>query len=66
MDTRLTTLMPTQVTRVAAISSPAVTFMTTNLVDHTLTGVFMFYCTDHTEHMLYLHTCNQMVSHTAQ
>nr|XP_034994150.1 transcription elongation regulator 1-like protein [Zootoca vivipara] len=37
MDTRMTPLMPTQVTRVAAISSPAVTFMATNLVDQTLT-----------------------------
>ncbi|XP_060624633.2 transcription elongation regulator 1-like protein [Anolis sagrei] len=36
-ETRMTPLMPTQVTRVAAISSPAVTFMATNLVDQTLT-----------------------------
>ncbi|XP_077206253.1 transcription elongation regulator 1-like protein [Paroedura picta] len=37
MDTRMTSLMPAQVTRVAAISSPSVTFMATNLVDQTLT-----------------------------
>ncbi|XP_042317037.1 transcription elongation regulator 1-like protein isoform X2 [Sceloporus undulatus] len=36
-ETRMTPLMPAQVTRVAAISSPAVTFMATNLVDQTLT-----------------------------
>ncbi|XP_048362313.1 transcription elongation regulator 1-like protein isoform X2 [Sphaerodactylus townsendi] len=36
-DTRMSSLMPTQVTRVAAISSPSVTFMATNLVDQTLT-----------------------------
>lgn len=34
--------MPTQVTRVTAVSAPAVTFMATNLMDQTLTGVFMF------------------------
>ncbi|KAJ6668910.1 hypothetical protein lerEdw1_007719 [Lerista edwardsae] len=37
MDTRMIPLMPAQVTRVAALSSPAVTFMATNLVDQTLT-----------------------------
>ncbi|XP_015284519.1 PREDICTED: transcription elongation regulator 1-like protein [Gekko japonicus] len=37
MDTRMSSRMPTQVTRVAAISSPSVTFMATNLVDQTLT-----------------------------
>lgn len=43
----MTPLMPTQVTRVTAVSTPAVTFMATNLVDQTLTGVFMFQCTDY-------------------
>ncbi|XP_070610310.1 transcription elongation regulator 1-like protein [Erythrolamprus reginae] len=36
LETRMSPLMPAQVTRVAAISSPAVTFMATNLVDQTL------------------------------
>ncbi|XP_019338451.1 transcription elongation regulator 1-like protein isoform X2 [Alligator mississippiensis] len=37
MDAHMTPLMPTQVTRVTAVSTPAVTFMATNLVDQTLT-----------------------------
>ncbi|KAF1504384.1 Transcription elongation regulator 1-like protein, partial [Megadyptes antipodes antipodes] len=37
MDAYVGPLMPTQVTRVTAVSAPAVTFMATNLVDQTLT-----------------------------
>ncbi|XP_054688700.1 transcription elongation regulator 1-like protein isoform X2 [Grus americana] len=37
MDAHVGPLMPTQVTRVTAVSAPAVTFMATNLVDQTLT-----------------------------
>ncbi|XP_053927752.1 LOW QUALITY PROTEIN: transcription elongation regulator 1-like protein [Cuculus canorus] len=37
MDARVGPLMPTQVTRVTAVSAPAVTFMATNLMDQTLT-----------------------------
>ncbi|NWR60513.1 TCRGL protein, partial [Bucorvus abyssinicus] len=36
MDTPVGPLMPTQVTRVTAVSAPAVTFMATNLMDQTL------------------------------
>ncbi|NXV18454.1 TCRGL protein, partial [Cepphus grylle] len=36
MDARVGPLMPTQVTRVTAVSAPAVTFMATNLMDQTL------------------------------
>lgn len=39
--------MPAQVARVTAVSAPAVTFMTTNLMDQALTGVFMFLWTDY-------------------
>ncbi|NWY55088.1 TCRGL protein, partial [Chionis minor] len=37
MDSHVGPLMPTQVTRVTAVSAPAVTFMATNLMDQTLT-----------------------------
>ncbi|XP_075613701.1 transcription elongation regulator 1-like protein isoform X3 [Balearica regulorum gibbericeps] len=37
MDAHVGPLMPTQVTRVTAVSAPAVTFMATNLVDQPLT-----------------------------
>ncbi|NXK51148.1 TCRGL protein, partial [Chauna torquata] len=37
-NARVSPLMPTQVTRVTAVSAPAVTFMATNLMDQTLTG----------------------------
>uniref|UniRef100_A0A663N175 Transcription elongation regulator 1-like protein n=1 Tax=Athene cunicularia TaxID=194338 RepID=A0A663N175_ATHCN len=37
MDAHVGPLMPTQVTRVTAVSAPAVTFMATNLMDQTLT-----------------------------
>ncbi|KAM9281954.1 transcription elongation regulator 1-like protein [Cariama cristata] len=37
MDAHVGPLMPTQVTRVAAVSAPAVTFMATSLMDQTLT-----------------------------
>ncbi|EMP42172.1 Transcription elongation regulator 1-like protein [Chelonia mydas] len=37
VDAHMTPLMPTQVTRVAAVSTPAVTFMATNFMDQTLT-----------------------------
>ncbi|XP_009635651.1 transcription elongation regulator 1-like protein [Egretta garzetta] len=37
MDARVGPLMPTQVTRVTAVSAPAMTFMATNLVDQALT-----------------------------
>ncbi|NXY71172.1 TCRGL protein, partial [Glareola pratincola] len=36
MDAHMGPLMPTQVTRVTAVSAPAVTFMATNLMDQTL------------------------------
>ncbi|NXJ51026.1 TCRGL protein, partial [Spizaetus tyrannus] len=36
MDAHVGPLMPTQVTRVTAVSAPAVTFMATNLMDQTL------------------------------
>lgn len=41
MDAHVGPLMPTQVTRVTALSAPAVTFMATNLMDQTLPGEFM-------------------------
>lgn len=58
LETCMTPRMPAQVTRVAAISSPAVTFMATNLVDQTLAGVFMFHYTDYPAkaYVVYLHT----------
>lgn len=64
METRVTPLMPAQVTRVAAISSPAVTFMATNLVDQTLAGVFTFHCAHFTAkaYMAYLHTFHPYTS----
>ncbi|XP_035403757.1 transcription elongation regulator 1-like protein isoform X2 [Cygnus atratus] len=37
VDARVSPLMPTQVARVTAVSAPAVTFMTTNLMDQALT-----------------------------
>ncbi|NXC43438.1 TCRGL protein, partial [Penelope pileata] len=37
VDARMSPLMPAQVTRVTAVSAPAVTFMATNLMDQTLT-----------------------------
>ncbi|XP_027547928.1 transcription elongation regulator 1-like protein [Neopelma chrysocephalum] len=37
LDTHMGPLMPTQVTRVTAVSAPAVTFMATNLMDQALT-----------------------------
>nr|XP_013809470.1 PREDICTED: transcription elongation regulator 1-like protein [Apteryx mantelli mantelli] len=37
MDAHMNPLMPAQVTRVTAVSAPAVTFMATNLMDQTLT-----------------------------
>ncbi|NXV48879.1 TCRGL protein, partial [Uria aalge] len=40
MDAHVGPLMPTQVTRVTAVSAPAVTFMATNLMDQTLPGEF--------------------------
>lgn len=58
LETCMTPRMPAQVTRVAAISSPAVTFMATNLVNQTLAGVFMFHYTDYPAeaYVEYLHT----------
>ncbi|NXX18087.1 TCRGL protein, partial [Podargus strigoides] len=38
MDAHVGPLMPTQVTRVTALSAPAVTFMATSLMDQALTG----------------------------
>ncbi|XP_010218905.1 PREDICTED: transcription elongation regulator 1-like protein [Tinamus guttatus] len=38
MDAHVKPLMPAQVTRVTALSAPAVTFMATNLMDQTLAG----------------------------
>lgn len=46
MDAHLSPLMPTQVARVTAVSAPAVTFMTANLMDQAFTGVFLFLWTD--------------------
>ena len=63
MDAHVGPLMPTQVTRVTAVSAPAVTFMATDLMDQTLTGVFMFlyphYITE--AYVVCLHTSNQAV-----
>lgn len=52
LDAHVGPLMPTQVTRVTAVS-PAVTLMAANLMDQTLTGRFMFPYTDVSlEHIL--------------
>lgn len=58
MDAHVGPLMPTQVTRVTAMSAPTVTFMATNLMDQALAGVFMVLYTDYiTEaYVVYLHT----------
>lgn len=63
MDAHVGPLMPTQVTRVTAVSAPAVTFMATNLMDQTLSGMFMFLYADYiTEvYVVYLCTSNQTV-----